>query len=138
MIWMGEEFGEYKPKSMDPSKIDWTLLKNERNQALLTHYKSLIHLRRTREALQMNHCEFFHENREAQVLAYVRWNDHGQRVVVVVNFSTEPRPGYLVPNFPAAGEGRTWHDWTYNVDTAVAPEGLRTDLGALEAKVYVI
>ena len=31
MIWMGEEFGEYKHKTLDPAPLDWRLLDNDPN-----------------------------------------------------------------------------------------------------------
>lgn len=29
LLWMGEEFGEYKPKTQESSKIDWTVLNHD-------------------------------------------------------------------------------------------------------------
>lgn len=134
MLWMGEEFGEYKPKTIDPSKIDWTLLKNDSNRSLFEYYKGLIALRKTNRALHTENIEFFHENPETKVLAYTRWNDEGSRVVVVVNLSDQFLAGYTVPNFPVNG---TWHEWTGNYDVEAGDGQLMTDLGEYEAKVFV-
>jgi 1,4-alpha-glucan branching enzyme len=134
MVWMGEEFGEYKSKTIEPSKIDWALLENDENRNLFEYYKSLIHLRKTNQALYTSNIDFFHEDEEGQVLAYCRWNDEGSRVVVVANFSDQYRAGYTVPNFPANG---TWHEWIGDYDVEAGDENIMIDLPEFEAKVLV-
>ncbi|NJM89127.1 MAG: alpha-amylase [Hydrococcus sp. RU_2_2] len=134
MVWMGEEFGEYKYKTIDRAKIDWTLLAGELNQGLLAYYKGLIGLRKNNRALHTANIEFFHENPEAKVIAYTRWNDEGSRVVIVANFSDQFLAGYTIPNFPTDG---TWHEWTSNYDVDAVDSNLMTDLGEYEAKVFV-
>ncbi|NJL86974.1 MAG: alpha-amylase [Leptolyngbyaceae cyanobacterium SM1_1_3] len=134
MLWMGEEFGEYKHKTIEPNKIDWTLLKNDSNRNLLEYYKGLIALRKQNHALYGENIEFFHEDPEGRIFAYTRWNDEGSRVAVVVNFSDNFLSDYTFPNFPADG---TWHEWTGNYDVEVQDGHLTTDLAEFEAKVYV-
>jgi 1,4-alpha-glucan branching enzyme len=134
MIWMGEEFGEYKFKTIDQAKIDWTLLENDLNRDLFEYYKGLIALRKTNPALYTNNVDFFHENPEAKVLAYTRWNDEGSRVVVVANFSDEFLGNYQIPHFPANGK---WHEWTGNYDVESENDSLTTDIGPNEAKIFV-
>jgi 1,4-alpha-glucan branching enzyme len=134
MVWMGEEFGEYKHKTIDPAKIDWTLLSGELNQGLFAYYKGLIHLRKENHALHTANIEFIHENPEAKVIAYTRWNDEGSRVVVVANFSDQFLAGYNVPNFPADGN---WHEWTGNYDVEAVEGSVTIDIGEYEAKVFV-
>ncbi|MBD2524647.1 alpha-amylase family glycosyl hydrolase [Nostoc sp. FACHB-133] len=134
LIWMGEEFGEYKPKQPESSKIDWTLLGNDLNRSLFESYKGLTNLRKSNHALYTENIDFIHENPEAKVLAYTRWNDEGSRVVVIANFSENFLAGYHVPNFPSAG---TWHEWTGNYDVESGDDGIITDLGPYEAKVFV-
>ncbi|MBE9226995.1 alpha amylase C-terminal domain-containing protein [Phormidium sp. LEGE 05292] len=134
LLWMGEEFGEYKYKTIEPAKIEWALLGNELNQNLFQYMKGLIRLRKNNHALYTENIDFFYENADDKVLAYCRWNDEGSRVVVVANFSDNFLGGYQIPNFPATG---TWHEWTYDYDVEVSEEGLITDLGEYEAKVFV-
>jgi 1,4-alpha-glucan branching enzyme len=134
LIWMGEEFGEYKPKQPEASKLDWQLLSNDLNRGLFEYYKGLIQLRKSNHALYTEHIDFIHENPEAKVLAYSRWNDEGSRVVVVANFSENFLAGYHVPNFPCGG---TWHEWTGDYDVEAGDDGIMTDIGAYEAKVFV-
>ncbi|MBW4468906.1 MAG: alpha amylase C-terminal domain-containing protein [Stenomitos rutilans HA7619-LM2] len=134
LIWMGEEFGEYKYKTIDQAKIDWTLLGGDLNQGLFEYYKGLIHLRKENHALYTENIEFFHENSEGKVLAYTRWNDEGSRVVVIANFSDQFLGGYTVTDFPADG---TWHEWTGNYDVEAHDRSLAIDIGPFEAKVLV-
>lgn len=134
LIWMGEELGEYKYKSLEPAKVDWSLLNNDSNRSLFDYYKGLIYLRKTNPALHTENIEFFHENPESKVLAYTRWNEEGSRVVVVANFSDQFLAGYTIPDFPADG---TWHEWTGNYTVESGDRQLMTDLGEYEAKVFV-
>ncbi|RMG13205.1 MAG: alpha-amylase, partial [Cyanobacteria bacterium J055] len=134
LIWMGEEFGEYKAKTIEQAKIDWTLLENDANRGLLEYYKGLIHLRKNNQALYTENIDFFHENPDAKVLAYARWNDEGSRVVVVANLSDNYLAGYQVPHFPANG---TWHEWTGDYDVESGDDNILIDLPEYEAKVFV-
>jgi 1,4-alpha-glucan branching enzyme len=134
MIWMGEEFGEYKNKTTEQVKIDWTLLDGDLNRNLFEFYKGLIRLRKENHALYTENIDFFHENPEAKVLAYTRWNDEGSRVVVVANFSDQFLGGYTVPNFPSNGK---WHEWTGDYDVESNNDELVIELGEWEAKVFV-
>jgi 1,4-alpha-glucan branching enzyme len=137
MLWMGEEFGEHKRKSetvTQPKKIAWPLLEREMNRDLFEYYKGLISLRKQHAALQSDNIEFFHENPEAKVLAYVRWNDAGDRVVVVANFSDQTLAGYRVPNFPTGGR---WQEWQTNSLFEIAQDSAVIDLPEFEAKVLV-
>jgi len=108
MIWMGEEFGDYHPKVTDPEKIDWTLLKNERNQQLRAHYKRIIQLRRGERALQGNDLDFIFEHKDEGVLAFLRWDETGRKVVVIVNLKDRMHESYTVPFMPEDGEWREW------------------------------
>ncbi|WP_041233674.1 alpha-amylase family glycosyl hydrolase [Cylindrospermum stagnale] len=134
LIWMGEEFGEYKPKQSESSKIEWSLLGNDLNQGLFAYYKGLINLRKENHALYTENIDFIHENLETKVLAYSRWNEQGSRVVVVANFSENFLAGYQIDNFPCGG---TWHEWTGNYDVESGDDSIMTDLGPYEAKVFV-
>jgi 1,4-alpha-glucan branching enzyme len=138
MLWMGEEFGEHKRKSekvTQPKKIAWPLLERDLNRDLLEYYKKLISLRKQNPALSSNNIEFFHENPEAKVLAYTRWNEEDSRVVVVANFSDSLLSGYNVPNFPAAG---IWHEWMGDDDVEGGKDEMVIDLPEYEARVFVL
>lgn len=134
MIWMGEEFGEYKSKTIEPAKVDWNLLGNDANRGLFEVYKGLIHLRKENHALHTENIDFFHEDPESKVLAYCRWNEEGSRVVVIANFSDQFLAGYRVPNFPEDG---TWHEWIGDYDIEAGDHNILIDLPEYEAKVLV-
>ncbi|MCC3508350.1 MAG: alpha amylase C-terminal domain-containing protein [Microcoleus sp. PH2017_17_BER_D_A] len=134
LIWMGEEFGEYKAKTIEQAKIDWTLLGNDMNKGLWEYYKGLIHLHKNNQALYTENIDFFHEDPDSKVFAYTRWNDEGSRVVVVANLSENYLAGYSVPHFPANG---TWHEWTGNYDVESGDDNITIDLPEYEAKVFV-
>lgn len=134
LIWMGEEFGSYKSKTLDPAKIDWSLLGNDRNRDLWENYRGLISLRKHSHALRTNNVEFFHENPDDKVIAFIRWNDEGSRVIVVINFSDQYLADYKVPNFPHDG---TWHEWINDYDIEIKDGVWVTDLPEYEAKVLV-
>jgi 1,4-alpha-glucan branching enzyme len=135
MLWMGEEFGEHKRKSKtvtQPKKIAWPLLEREENHDLFEYYKALIALRVENSALQSDNIEFFHENPDSKVLAYVRWSNTSS-VVVVVNFSDQI-PGYQVTHFP---EAQSWYDLFDKSEVQILEGSLMIDLAAYGAKVFV-
>jgi 1,4-alpha-glucan branching enzyme len=137
MLWMGEEFGEHKRKSetvTQPKKIAWALLEKNENRDLFEYYKKLIALRKQTPALQSDNIEFFHEDTEAKVLAYTRWNSQGSRIVVVVNFSDQNFSEYQIPNFPAA---ESWQDWLTETSVKVDEDTLTTEIAAFTAKIFV-
>ncbi|MFP5269008.1 alpha-amylase family glycosyl hydrolase [Coleofasciculus sp.] len=134
LLWMGEEFGEYKPKSMESRKINWQLLSNDNNRVLCDYYKGLIGLRENNQALYAENINFFFEDADAKVLAYVRWNGEGSRVAVVANFSDNFLAEYTLSNFPENG---IWHEWTGNYEVEARDNNLTLDIGGYEAKVFV-
>lgn len=135
MLWMGEEFGENTRKATNQiNKLEWPLLKQDLNRDLLEYYKALIALRQQNPALHTENINFFHENPDSKVLAYVRWNEQGSRVVVVANFSDKYLAGYQVPHFPASGN---WHSLLDNHQVEAVDGTLTIDLPEYEAKVLV-
>ncbi|MCT7968148.1 alpha-amylase family glycosyl hydrolase [Laspinema sp. D1] len=135
MLWMGQEFGQDSCEHPNQTcELKWYLLDNERNRSLFDYYKGLIALRRQNYAIQSENIEFIHENPEDQVIAYIRWNEEGSRVVVVANFSGNFLGGYTIPDFPDNGK---WHEWTRNYDIESHDNQLVLDLGEYEAQVFV-
>src|ERR1700722_18511582 len=59
MIWMGEEIGEYKEKTIGIAKLDWSLIEdrednsNAINKQHLQYYKDIIQLRKLNLYLNM-------------------------------------------------------------------------------------
>lgn len=136
LIWMGEEFGDCTPINANKKdqQLGWSLLKNDLNRHLFEHYKGLIALRKQNLALQTANINFFHENPNDQVFAYIRWNEEGSRVIVVANFSAQFLADYQIPQFPENG---TWHEWTKNYQLESQDHQLTISLGEYEAQVLV-
>ncbi|MBD2195840.1 MULTISPECIES: alpha-amylase family glycosyl hydrolase [Calothrix] len=137
MLWMGEEFGEHKRKSekvTQPKKIAWPLLENPQNRDLFDYYKKLIALRKHNLALQSDNIEFFHEDTQAKLLSYLRWDNQGSQVVVVVNFADDYLNDYQIPNFPKA---ENWQDWFTNTPVEVSEDALITDIQPYTAKIFI-
>lgn len=136
MLSMGEEFGEYTRQTPNqPNKLNWSLLDHELNRDLWEYYKMLIQLRKGNRALHTENIEFFHEDTQAKVLAYSRWDDNGARVVVVANFSHQFLLDHHIPNFPASG---IWHEYISNFDIKVGDEKTQISLPEYEARVFVL
>ena len=134
MIWMGDEFGEYQAKSLEPSPLDWSLLDNQTNDDLLSDYRGLIALRKQNAALRSDNIAVFHENNDDMVIGYLRWHEMGARVAVIANCSDNYLADYTVSDLPEDG---TWHEWTNSYDLQVADGCLTLDLPEYEAKVLV-
>ena len=136
MLWMGEEFAEPKRKSetvTQPKKIAWLLLEKPLNRDLFDHYKKLIALRKQNSALSSGNIDFFHEDPEAKVLVYTRWNDKKERVIVVANFSDQALPQYHIPNFPLSG----WREWISATQVEATNQEMVINLPEYEAKIFV-
>jgi len=140
MIWMGEEIGEHKEKTIGMAKIDWSLIadrednSNQINKSLHAFYHGLVNLRKGNKAFFSTNLEFIHEDHDSKVLAYQRWADSGERVVVIVNLSGSFLAGYRVPNIPANG---WWHEWTFNYEVKVDNNEVQLDIAEREAKILV-
>ncbi|MBE9011655.1 alpha amylase C-terminal domain-containing protein [Pseudanabaenaceae cyanobacterium LEGE 13415] len=135
MLWMGDEFGQatHKTKTTtEPNQLDWSLL--DQNRGLFEFYKRAIALRHEKASLRTDNIEFFFENADDKILAYVRWNDAGERVVVVANFSDQDREGYAIENFPIEGN---WKDWETGNAIDVEEGNLSIDLPKFSAKVLL-
>ncbi len=132
MLWMGQEFGESKAKTIEQNKINWNLLANPDNRELFDYYKKLIALRKDHAALRSDKLAFFHEDHDHKILCYVRWSEAGEKVAVVLNLSGETLAGYTIPNFPADGE---WREVTRDFGVQATGNQLVIDLPEREALV---
>jgi len=107
MLFQGQEFleGEW---FRDTVPLDWD--QRDEYRGIVRLYRDLIHLRLNRGGFTRGLCGQFtqvqHLNEDAKVLAFHRWDrgGAGDDVVVVANFSGEPRDDYQI-GFPAPG---TW------------------------------
>ena len=133
MIWMGEEFGEHVPMSEQSNKINWTLLENDTNTDLFDHYKTLIALRTSHAAFRSANIEFFHEDSDSGVLAFHRFDDESNSIVVVLNLSDRDLENYAIPNFPLTGNV---HEWTKQVESEIVENQFVGSISRREGLVF--
>jgi 1,4-alpha-glucan branching enzyme len=135
MLWMGEEFGQATQKSEKRQPLHWSLLKNGRNQDLWQHYQCLIELRKTNPALYSDNFEVIACMPEQGVIAFKRWNDKGNLVVVVANLMPHSVGEVQIPI--AGIEDGQWHEAIYDYDVVVQQNTLIDTLAETEAKIYI-
>jgi 1,4-alpha-glucan branching enzyme len=102
MIFMGQEFLTNGTFANTPP-LDWS--KTTTYAGILAMYRDLIRLRRTLPGLAGENIQVHHVNDAAKVIAYRRWNQTGDDVIVVANFANRAFTSYVV-GFPRAG---IWH-----------------------------
>jgi 1,4-alpha-glucan branching enzyme len=137
MLWMGEEFGQDTPrgKNTEQKPLDWSLLDKDPNRDLWRHYQTLIQLRKTSPALCSDNFEVVADLPDQNVIAFKRWDDGGQVILVVAN---------LVDN--DAGDVEIIHDAIPDGDwrEVIGRYTVKTDrhrlidrLGKSQVKVYI-
>lgn len=67
-------------------------------------------------------------------MAYKRWNDEGNVVVVVANLLDDFAGEAHIPNWPSDGK---WHEYINNYDVEVGGGTLHDSLAESEVKVYI-
>ncbi len=134
MLRMGEEFGEYAPKSLDEIKLHWELLHKHPNQDLFRHYSALIGLRKANGALRRGNAEFFFSDAERKLLVFARRDENGGLLVVVANLLDEEAGDFAIPNWPADGK---WHEWMRDYEVEVQGGVLHDRLAKSEWKIFV-
>ncbi len=100
---MGSEWLEDTDFGTDESnRIDWS--KKSTYSEIFAYFRDLVALRRTNDALRADAgCEVFHLDETDNVIAWERWSDAGDAVVIVANFSNTDRAGYRI-GLPRAGD----------------------------------
>jgi 1,4-alpha-glucan branching enzyme len=135
MIWMGEEFGQPTPKMLDPQPLHWGLLDSEANRGLFNHYRFLIGLRKANPALYSETFEVVANLPERGILAFKRWDDGGNIVVVVANLKDAFGGEFEVGD--AGLEDGTWHEAVHNYDVKVDGGWLKDTLAESDVKIYI-
>ncbi len=138
MLWMGEEFGQATERGehTEEKPLDWSLLNNDDNRDLWEHYRQLIALRKANMALCSDNFEVLADLPEAGVIAYKRWSDEGDMVIVVANIHLEARKDIRIKLPEANGN---WQDFFHNQTTAsVNDSSMTVSLESSEAKVMVL
>ncbi|MCA0458137.1 MAG: alpha-amylase [Chloroflexi bacterium] len=135
MVWMGEEFGQPTPKTLDPQPLQWGLLDNDRNKGLFDHYAHLIELRKENPALYSDNFEPILDLPGRGIIGFKRWNDAGDVVVVIANLT----PVYMgeVELSNVGLEDGMWHEMVYDYDTLIINGILKDTLAESEVKIYI-
>lgn len=135
MLWMGEEFGQATNKALDPRPLQWGLLEQERNQGLFQHYKHLIHLRKNNPALYSENFQPILNDRGRELIAYKRWNDQGNVVVVVANLTPHYAGQFQLTDVGL--QDGVWREVMFNYEVSVNGGVLSDSIAESEAKIYV-
>lgn len=114
MIRMGGEWGEDSDLSQDANPIHWERLDTDFGQGLFQHYRRMIQFRQDHPALRSENYEILLADRRRKLLAFHRWDDHEDRVVVTANLTGETQE-VPIP-FPEDGE---WLELFSNVPLPV-------------------
>jgi 1,4-alpha-glucan branching enzyme len=136
MLFMGQEmlmdgwFSDTRP-------LDWS--KAAQYPGIVQLYTDLAHLRRSAPGLSGDGIAVHHVNEPAKVIAWRRWKNGGDDVVVIANFSAKVFDQYDI-GFPSGG---TWHvafngdDARYSADFggAVTPD-VTVAAGAYDGLAY--
>jgi 1,4-alpha-glucan branching enzyme len=134
LLYAGEEFGTDTPRVLGENKLPWSRLNTSNGAGLHDHYRKLIWLRRAHPALRGDTLDLIHEDPEARVFAVHRWDEGGDRVVVVANASPDDRGGYTVPAWPTDGP---WRDILTDDVMDAHERALTMTLGPWQTRVFL-
>ncbi len=130
MLYAGGEWGEDHERSQAVHKLNWAALETEPGRGLCEHYRKMCRLHRERVSTRHGSMHLAAVDPQAKTLVYHRVSGEADQLVVVANFSGQPRK-IEVP-FPSKGP---WHEYAttdiFNVD---GPQG--RELPAYTAVVY--
>jgi 1,4-alpha-glucan branching enzyme len=104
MLLHGQEWGEQTEKHSGHNPLHWEALDGDAGLGLKTHYQTMIGVRRDHPALRSANCAIDHCSVEHKTLAFHRWNDQGDEVIVGLNFCSAEQQIPLL--FPSAGRWR--------------------------------
>ncbi|MBZ0315050.1 MAG: alpha-amylase [Anaerolineae bacterium] len=133
MLWMGQEFGEPTSKTLAPNPLHWNLLDNPTNVGLFEHYKHLIHLRRGNPAIWSSNYEAVADIPDRGIIAFKRWNDAGNQVLVVANLKDQFAGNFELHN---QTDG-VWRECIYGYEVTIQGGYLGDSLAESDVKVYI-
>ncbi len=118
MLYSGEEIGMNRERSTDEVKFEWERLGQDgAAQDLLHHWQRLTWLRNTHPALRSPNYATLAKFGPEKAIAFQRWADNGDVVVVILNFSNETF--HVAVPFPIPG---IWHEYLYDYAVEVGGE----------------
>jgi 1,4-alpha-glucan branching enzyme len=137
MLWMGEEFGQATERGeyTEQKPLDWSLLNQPLNRDLWQHYRLLIALRKGNAALCSDYFEVLADLPERSIIAFKRWSDEGDIVMVVANL-LDQHTGQFEIESQQVENGR-WREVIANAEIEISGHRLVDTLAESEVKVYV-
>ncbi|MBI2434143.1 MAG: DUF3459 domain-containing protein [Candidatus Hydrogenedentes bacterium] len=106
MLYHGQEFGESTRMLQTGNPLHWEALTSSGGASLHHWFQQLIALRQGEAALRSNNFQVVCERPSHRCVAYRRWDEHRQ-VVVVANLS--PAPQRITVPFPEAGSWKEFY-----------------------------
>ncbi|UJR29200.1 hypothetical protein I4U23_010414 [Adineta vaga] len=117
------------------NKLDWSALSKSSQQSLFNLHQRLIAFRKTSLALKSNNIDFFHCHFEEHFIAYHRWSDEiNDLVVVVLNFSTKDQQNYCILDWRKNG---LWYELISQTEIEIEQNELQINLKSYESKIFV-
>jgi 1,4-alpha-glucan branching enzyme len=118
------------------NKLDWSLLSKTSEHSLFDLYCKLIAFRKSSSALKSDNIVFFHQDSNNHILAYYRWsNETNELVVVIFNFSINDQQTYCVTDWPKNGR---WQEVISQMEIQIDKNELEINLKSYEYKIFVI
>ncbi len=118
MLYAGEEIGMNRERSTAKVPFEWERLRGDgAAQHLHAHWQRVAWLRNTHPALRSPHFRTLAKYGPEKAIAFQRWNEEGDVIVVVLNFSNEHFR--LTVPFPSSG---VWHEYLYDYAVEVGDD----------------
>lgn len=107
MLWMGQEYGEDLPRTIDFLPLKWEKLEQPLYRQHREYVQRLIQARLSNHALRSDHIAFLEDDfPQTQVMRFRRWDtETGDYALIALNFSNQSRRVSLP--FPWDGN---WHE----------------------------
>ncbi|MBA3533848.1 MAG: alpha amylase C-terminal domain-containing protein [Ardenticatenales bacterium] len=119
MLYAGEEIGMERERTTGEAKFEWERLEgHEAAKDIHRHWQRLTWIRNTHPALRSPNFQTLFKWGEQKAIAFQRWNDEGDAIVVVLNFSNESF--HLSVPFPMGGR---WSEYLYDYSVDVGDGG---------------
>ncbi len=133
MLWMGQEFGEDTPRTIDFLPLRWEKLQDPRHRAHRARVRRLIRARRQHACLRSDWIQFYKDDFPAtRVVRFRRWDDQGSHAEIALNFGHEPRQVEL--EFPWDGP---WLEVVTGHTHRIRGRRRRFTLGPWSGRLYV-
>lgn len=135
MLYSGEEIGMERERSTGKVRFEWERLEQDGGaMALADHWRRLAWLRNTHPGLRAPGYETLAKYPEQKVIAFQRWDDQGDVLVVILNFSNEQ---FTLPvPFPQPG---VWFEYLYDYAVEVGDSHVaQIEIGPSDGQIFCL